>query len=82
MADLSPGDRDREKLDQALKEEQKKYYKKWLDMDIPMLDGHTPRQAARFPGLKPRIIEMLKDLERNRSDSQIGTDAENGSPGD
>jgi len=59
--DLSPADR--EKLDQALKEEQKKYYKKWLDLDIPMLDGHTPRQAARSPALKPRIIEMLKDLE-------------------
>ncbi len=61
MEDLSPADR--EKLDQALKEEQKKYYKKWLDMDIPMLDGHTPRQAARSPELKSNIIEMLKDLE-------------------
>ena len=61
MADLSPADR--EELAQALKKEQKRYYKKWLDMDIPMLDGHTPRQASRSPGLKPRIIEMLKDLE-------------------
>ncbi len=59
--DLSPADR--EALNQALQEEQKKYYKKWLDMDIPMLDGHTPRQAARSHALKPRIIDMLKDLE-------------------
>ncbi|MCP4578238.1 MAG: hypothetical protein GY846_18360 [Deltaproteobacteria bacterium] len=61
FGDLSP--EDREKLEQAVKEEQKKYYKKWIDMDIPMLDGHTPRQAARSPELKPRIIGMLKDLE-------------------
>lgn len=58
---LSPADR--EQLDQALQKEQKKYYKKWLDMDIPMLDGLTPRQAARTTRLKPRMIEMLKDLE-------------------
>lgn len=58
---LSPADR--EQLDQALQKEQKKYYKKWLDMDIPMLDGRTPRQAARTTRLKPQMIEMLKDLE-------------------
>ncbi|MFH1154460.1 MAG: SEC-C domain-containing protein [Pseudomonadota bacterium] len=71
FGDLSPADR--EKLDQTIKDEQKKYYKKWLDMDIPMLDGHTPRQAARSPELKPRIIEMLKDLEHHyESDLTLG----------
>ncbi len=74
LGDLSAADR--EKLDQAIKEEQKKYYKKWLDMDIPMLDGHTPRQAARSPELKPRIIEMLKDLEH-----LYETELTNGTPG-
>ena len=58
---LSPADR--EQLDHALQKEQKKYYKKWLDMDIPMLDGCTPRQAAQSTRLKPRMIEMIKDLE-------------------
>ncbi len=63
LGDLSP--EDRETLDLAVKEEQNKYYKKWLDMDIPMLNDHTPRQAAASHELKPRLIEMLKDLEHH-----------------
>ncbi|MDX2448341.1 MAG: hypothetical protein QNK29_14215, partial [Desulfobacterales bacterium] len=33
--------------------------------DMLTRDGQTPRQAARSPELKPRIIEMLKDLEHH-----------------
>lgn len=72
--DLSPADR--EKLDRAVQEKNKAYYKEWLDMDIPRLDGCTPRQAARSRDLKPRIIEMLKDLEY-----MYETELKNGNPG-
>jgi hypothetical protein len=42
-----------------------KHYKKFLDDLVPMLDGHTPRQAAADPALWPRLVEMMKGHLRN-----------------
>lgn len=56
----------------------KKHYKKMLDDRIPALDGMTPRQAARDPKSRPKLIELmkghLKNIElQNRQDS-LGLD--------
>ncbi|MBN2494713.1 MAG: hypothetical protein JXR96_09005 [Deltaproteobacteria bacterium] len=40
-----------------------RHYRGWLDEEIPALDGHSPRQAARSSALRPRLVELIKDLE-------------------
>jgi hypothetical protein len=35
----------------------------WLDTEVPALDGHTPRQAARDKRLRPRLRALLVDIE-------------------
>ena len=35
----------------------------WLDEGSPALDGLSPRQAARIAGLRPGVVEQIKDLE-------------------
>lgn len=40
------------------------HYEKWIDEKVPMFDGKTPREAATSPTLRPRVAEVLKDLER------------------
>ncbi len=39
------------------------YYRRWLDDKIPALDDRTPREAARDAARRPRLVELLKDLE-------------------
>ena len=41
-----------------------RHYHAWLDEEIPALEGKTPRQAARTRVQRPRLVELLKDLER------------------
>ncbi len=52
-----------EEIFQAVSEQYERHYRGWLDEEIPALDGHTPRRAAAMPALRPRLVEMLKDLE-------------------
>ena len=40
-----------------------RHYRQWLDMEIPKLDGRTPRQAAKDPRLAQRLAGMIRDLE-------------------
>jgi len=40
-----------------------RYYRKWLDEEIPALDGRTPREAAKDPSLVPRLAQLIRDLE-------------------
>jgi hypothetical protein len=42
------------------------YDRKWLDMPLPALDGMTPRKAAADPGMRPRLVELLKDFENDQ----------------
>lgn len=42
-----------------------RHYAAWLDEPVPALDRHTPRTAARTVKLRPRVVEMLKDLEQS-----------------
>jgi hypothetical protein len=47
---------------EAAEELYERHYTRWLDEEIPALDGSTPRDAACSSSLRPRLAEMLKDL--------------------
>jgi hypothetical protein len=36
----------------------------WPDLEVPALEGKTPRQAARDPALRPKLLELLEMFER------------------
>jgi tetratricopeptide (TPR) repeat protein len=40
-----------------------RHFTAWLDQTIPALDGRTPRQAARDMLLRPRLIQILREVE-------------------
>jgi SEC-C motif len=40
-----------------------KHYREWLDLPVPALDDLTPRAASTKPSMRPRLIELLKDLD-------------------
>lgn len=35
----------------------------WPDIGLPALDGKTPREAAKSPKMKPRLVALHKDME-------------------
>lgn len=39
----------------------------WLDLDIPALDGMTPRTAARDRRMRPRLKNLLIDIENREA---------------
>ena len=39
------------------------HYRTWPDEPLPALHGRTPRQAARSRVLRPRLIDVLKEIE-------------------
>lgn len=49
--------------DKFLQEYLEDYYDRWIDMEIPALDNKTPREAARDPNLKGRLIQLLKEMD-------------------
>ncbi|MCA9706603.1 MAG: SEC-C domain-containing protein [Myxococcales bacterium] len=40
------------------------HYERWIDEPVPMLDDHTPRDAAGEAKLRPVLVTTLKDMER------------------
>ena len=51
------------------------HYQKWLDMRLPALDGKTPREAARTPQGRPKLINLLKLLENGEEHKRREEDA-------
>ena len=45
----------------------RKYDREWLDLEIPALDGKTPRQAARDRRLRPRLLMLLMHIENEQA---------------
>jgi hypothetical protein len=43
------------------------HYRSWSDHSLPALDGHTPREAARSEALRPRLVDLLKEMENAES---------------
>jgi hypothetical protein len=57
----------------VLAEFKDRHYRTWPDVPLPALGGRTPRHAARLKTVRPRLIDLLKDLENH--------EARNASPG-
>lgn len=56
---------------QILGEYQTAHYRRWLDEPIPALGGRTPRYSAKLKTQRPKVIALLKELERLEARSQI-----------
>jgi hypothetical protein len=63
---------------QLISQHLENHYKKWPDIKIPALDGKSPREAAKDPNLKEKLIWLLKDMEfleeKRKSESGYGYD--------
>lgn len=40
-----------------------RHYRKWLDEPVPALDDHTPREAAADAALRPKLADLIRQLE-------------------
>jgi hypothetical protein len=45
----------------------RKHYDDWIDMELPALDGKTPREASKDPESREKLIEILKMMENKNS---------------
>ncbi len=50
------------------------HYTKWMDIPVPALDGMTPRQAAKKPGSRKKLIRLMKEMESRPSFGGIDYD--------
>lgn len=41
--------------------------REWLELEVPALDGQTPRQAAKDRRLRPRLRNLLIDIENREA---------------
>lgn len=39
------------------------HYRTWPDEPLPALGNRTPREAAKLPSVRPRLISLLKEME-------------------
>ncbi|MFH1755537.1 MAG: hypothetical protein ABIA59_07515 [Candidatus Latescibacterota bacterium] len=54
--------------EQLMKKFYAQKYLQFLDEPVPMIDNLTPREAARIPSMRPKLIELIK-LHLNHMDS-------------
>jgi hypothetical protein len=40
-----------------------RHYREWLDIPVPALNDHTPRNAARDAALRPKLADLIHELE-------------------
>jgi hypothetical protein len=48
------------------------HYRDWLDRPLPALNGRTPREAARHPAGRRRLVEVLKWMENQEARATAG----------
>ncbi|PYQ03037.1 MAG: hypothetical protein DMF82_14315 [Acidobacteria bacterium] len=67
--DESPADPgvDPEEAAALILEYKQRHYRTWPDQPLPALDGRTPRQAARSRTLRPRLVDLLKEMENRET---------------
>ena len=46
-----------------LEEAIRRHYEEWLDHPLPALDGQTPRETARDPLGRQRLIDLIREME-------------------
>ena len=51
----------------VLAEFKDRHYRAWVDVPVPALGGRTPRHAARLKTLRPRLIDLLKEMENHEA---------------
>ena len=47
-----------------------RHFKTWLDEGIPALEGRTPRAAAEDPRLRPKLIQLLREIENHQDQAR------------
>ena len=47
----------------------RRYHERWLDEQVPALEGRSPRQAAADPALRPKLVRLAKGIV-NHTDRQ------------
>ena len=56
----------------------KKRYERFLDEEIPALDGITPRKAAEDPRMRPKLLDLMKEhlkgIERHNRNRNLELD--------
>jgi hypothetical protein len=57
----------------ALEQYLQQMERRWVDEQVPALDGSTPRQAAGDATLRPRLLSLLDDFELAGARSAPGT---------
>lgn len=48
---------------QIIQQYKAEHYEKWISMPIPALNGKTPLQAVKLKTMRPKVIELLKQME-------------------
>jgi hypothetical protein len=43
-----------------------RHFTAWLDEKVPALGGETPRAAAQDPGRRPKLIQLLREIENHQ----------------
>ena len=43
-----------------------RHFTEWLDQPVPALDGRTPRAATGDPRLRPKLIQLLREIENHQ----------------
>ena len=61
-ADLDP--RVQEQLRDHAEQYMAEHQVRWVDEEVPALDGATPRGAARDAKLRPKLVELLEQFDR------------------
>ncbi|TRD15663.1 hypothetical protein [Palleronia caenipelagi] len=62
-----------ELVQQILQEQMDLHYRSTLDSPLPMLDGLSPREAARDPSMRDKVVGWLKHLENGSARSNAAT---------
>lgn len=61
-----------------IKDFHKRHYEKFIDEQIPALDNMTPREAAKDPKMRPRLISLmkqhLKGIDIQNKEKDLGLD--------
>ncbi len=52
---------------ELLQEFRDRHHRKWIDEPIPAVGGRTPRQAARLKTWRPRLVDLLKEMENHEA---------------
>lgn len=65
---FDPDATSRAQLDEQIEQE---FMKTFLDKSIPLLDGLTPRQAAKDSARRPRLVEIMKSRVRDQDESNL-----------